>query len=52
MAAANMDVQAGDLWSRSGETIKNVEDIFYHSSWTDSSEGDIQVLKKAGLNRY
>ena len=37
--------QAGDLLSRSGGIIENVEDLIYLGSWIDGTERDIKVLK-------
>ena len=41
----NMGDQAGDLPSRSGETIDNVEDFVYLGSWISGTERDIKVRK-------
>ena len=41
----NMGDQAGDLPSRSGETIENVEDFVYLGSWISGTEKDIKVRK-------
>ena len=37
--------QAGDLLSRSGGIIENVEDFIYLGSWIDGTERDIKVRK-------
>ena len=41
----NMEDQAGDLQSRTGEAIENVEDFVYLGSWIDGTERDIKVRK-------
>ena len=41
----NIEEQAGDLLSRSGGTIENVEDFIYLGSWIDGTERDIKVRK-------
>ena len=41
----NMEDQAGDLQSRTGEAIENVEDFIYLGSWIDGTERDIKVRK-------
>ena len=41
----NMEDQAGDLQSRTGEAIENVEDFIYLGSWIDGTERDIEVRK-------
>ena len=43
----NIEEQAGDLLSRSGGIIENVEDlIIYLGSWIDGTERDIKVCRK------
>ena len=41
----NLGDQVGDLQSRSGEAIENVEDFIYLGSWIDETERDIKVRK-------
>ena len=41
----NIEEQAGDLLSRSGGTIENVEGFIYLGSWIDGTERDIKVRK-------
>ena len=41
----NINDQAGDLKSRSGETIENVDDFVYLGSWIEGTERDIKVRK-------
>ena len=41
----NIEEQAGDLLSRSGGIIENVEDFIYLGSWIDGTERDIKVRK-------
>ena len=41
----NINDQAGDLRSRSGETIENVDDFIYLGSWIEGTERDIKVRK-------
>ena len=41
----NIEEQAGDLLSRSGGIIVNVEDFIYLGSWIDGTERDIKVRK-------
>ena len=43
--ALNIEEQAGDLLSRSGGIIENVEDFIYLGSWIDGTERDINVRK-------
>ena len=41
----NIGDQAGDLQSRSGESIENVKDFVYLGSWIEGTERDIKVRK-------
>ena len=41
----NLGDQVGDLQSRSGEAIENVEDFIYLGSWIDETERDIKARK-------
>ena len=41
----HVEDQAGDLQSRTGEAIENVEDFIYLGSWIDGTERDIKVRK-------
>ena len=50
----NLGDQAGDLQSRSGEAIENVEYFIYLGSWIDETERDIKARKSktwAALHR-
>ena len=41
----NIKEQAGDLLSRSGGTIENVDDSIYLGPWIDEIERDIKVKR-------
>ena len=41
----DIEEQVGDLQSRSGGIIENVEDFIYLGSWIDGTDRDIKVRK-------